>query len=224
MIKTDDQGVDGFELKHLFMMFYDKIFTELLVAEPGKIESFDPVKRTASVTVTNELQLIDGSFMSYPVINEVPVVIDGGGGFASTYPVKPGDLCLIVWQNGSLDEWSQGDNKPSSARRHSLTDCVAFVGTSPSSTSMDYDPDRAVFGNKGPRIACDGSAVHLGVDHLGVAIEDSIKGTTFSTAFDTFINTLATAVDPYSATVKAAAIAFQSAVVGGYTTSKVKVG
>lgn len=141
----------------------------LRVSLPGKIVKFDAPSQTAQV------QVGPGDL---PIISAVPVVFDGGGGYAVTFPVQAGDPCLLVFTDVSLDEWASGvDGVPTDPRAHALMDCVAILGVRSDKTKLtDFDTSRMVLGNHGPRIALDGSTVHLGVDHLAAAAQQSVRG------------------------------------------------
>jgi hypothetical protein len=220
----DATGVNGYELKHLFGYFEQKLMRDLFVSEPGKIESFDPNTRIASVSVCSKVKQTNGEWVDYGVINGVPVVISGGGGYTVTFPIKKGDGCLLVWQNCSIDQWAQSDTQPLDPRKHHLTDCVALVGLKPPSTKIDYDPDRAVFGNKGPGVACNGNTVELGVSYGEEATERAMLGTKFASAFNTFLVTMAgLPPNPYIAGIIAAVIQLQSDLGTSYTSQRVLI-
>lgn len=164
---------------------------------PGEIVSFDASKQTAQVKPLLADQILDTSGASralpQPVLNEVPIVFAGGGGFAETWPVAAGDPCLLVFSDRSLDLWFArgGAVAPDDARSHDITDAVAILGArSKPGALTDFDTARAVWGNKGPRIAADGTLLHLGVSHNQSATESAVLGSTFMSALSTFLDSL----------------------------------
>lgn len=88
-----------------------------------------------------------------PVLVDVPISFPGGGGCILTFPIKPGDECLVVFASRCLDAWWQqgpgtaeatGDIVPPPyARMHSLSDGIAFVGLRSSPRELDIDVDTA---------------------------------------------------------------------------------
>jgi phage baseplate assembly protein gpV len=117
--------------------------TNIWTALPGRISSYNPTNNTCTVlpmvqcSVTN----IDGtqSWVSMPLLLDVPVSFPQGGGFALTFPVNNGDECLLIFSSRSIDNWyAQGfqatnnnshDALPQSNKNmHSLNDAFAIVG------------------------------------------------------------------------------------------------
>jgi Phage protein Gp138 N-terminal domain len=170
------------------------------VSMPGVIQSFDDSSQTADVLPvligTNTVAGIDLPDPD-PVLPGVPVAFVGGGGFAATFPVAPGDPCLVIFCDLAIGDWvaQGGAVQPWDTSRHTLNGAVALLGVrSRPGALTEFDPSRAVFGNHGPRVACDGSAVHLGVAHLEPATQDAIRGTTHLAALNTLFAAISAAV------------------------------
>jgi hypothetical protein len=74
----------------------------------------------------------DGSTVavSLPLLVDVPIVYPRGGGATLTFPITPGDECLVVFSARSIDTWWQsgGVQIPNEARRHDLSDGLAIFG------------------------------------------------------------------------------------------------
>jgi hypothetical protein len=108
--------------------------TNARVATPGIIISFDPVRQTASVqpAITENVQVGDGpaSAVSLPILTDVPVQFPRAGGYSLTFPVKPGDECLLVFCDMCIDGWWQsgGVQDQMEKRRHDLSDAMAILG------------------------------------------------------------------------------------------------
>ena len=107
----------------------------LWTALPGIIQSFDPKTQTASIQPTIQAQFtspVDGSqkWVNLPLLGECPVFFPQGGGYALTFPVQPGNECLIVFASRCIDSWWQdsGIQPQSIIRMHDLSDGFAFVG------------------------------------------------------------------------------------------------
>ncbi|TKU47850.1 translation initiation factor IF-2 [Citrobacter sp. wls757] len=107
---------------------------QIKVAMPGIIQSFDPDTVTAVVQLgircmqTNN----DGttSTSDYPQLVDVPVIFPRGGGVTLTFPVKPGDECLLIFSDRCIDFWWQngGVQEAVDPRQHDLSDAFAIVG------------------------------------------------------------------------------------------------
>ncbi|MFT1010931.1 Gp138 family membrane-puncturing spike protein [Enterobacter hormaechei] len=110
------------------------IFIGLRVAMPGIIQSFDPSTVTCTVQPAIYGQKVgdDGSTASeaIPILPDVPVVFPRGGGCTLTFPVKPGDECLLVFSDRCIDFWWQngGVQEAVDPRQHDLSDAFAIVG------------------------------------------------------------------------------------------------
>ncbi len=172
---------------------------ELRVCTIGRIERFDPDKQVADVKplLKDSVEGEDGQEIveSLAVIPNVPVHFPGGGGFAETWPVAPGDLCTLVFTDRSIDRWfsNGGEIDPVDLSRHVLTGCTAHMGVRDSTSVLaEFDATRAVWGNKGPRMAADGSALHLGVAHNESGTQDVVRGSAFLDALDQFLDMLDT--------------------------------
>lgn len=185
----------------------DRHSERLRVSMPGQIVSFNPVEQTADVRPLLP-DVNAGITEPLPTIPAVPVVFSGGGGFAETWPVTAGDECLIVFSDRSLDRWfvTGAVLDPRDLRTHDLSDAIAILGARPRPQALpQFDPVRAVWGNNGPRIAADGLAVHLGVDHLGVGLQFALRGTQFVSDLSIFVGAVAGGATAASAAATAAA-------------------
>jgi len=110
------------------------IFSSLRVALPGIIQSFDPEAVTCTVQPAIFGQRLggDNALISeeLPTLLDVPVVFPRGGGCTLTFPVKPGNECLLVFSDRCIDFWWQngGVQEPVDPRQHDLSDAFAIVG------------------------------------------------------------------------------------------------
>lgn len=110
----------------------DTRIKRLHTALPGRIVAFDAARQVASVQPMIEQQLMDGSRQPLPMLPDVPVQFPRGGGFVLTFPVKPGDECLLVFNERCIDGWwhSGASSEPLDYRQHDLSDAVAVMGIS----------------------------------------------------------------------------------------------
>nr|WP_314590129.1 Gp138 family membrane-puncturing spike protein [uncultured Serratia sp.] len=112
----------------------DDIMSNLRVALPGIIQSFDPdaVTCVAQPAVKGYESDDAGkkSSLSLPLLVDVPVIFPRGGGVTLTFPVKAGDECLLVFSDRCIDFWWQngGVQESVDSRMHDLSDAFAIVG------------------------------------------------------------------------------------------------
>lgn len=105
------------------------VSSQLRVALPGIIQSFDPDTVTAVVQPALKGSY-DGKSLPLPLLVDVPVVFPRGGGCTLTFPVTAGDECLLIFGDRCIDFWWQngGIQEPVDLRQHDLSDGFAFVG------------------------------------------------------------------------------------------------
>ncbi|WP_312974028.1 Gp138 family membrane-puncturing spike protein [Atlantibacter sp.] len=111
----------------------ENLSTQLRVAMPGIIQSFDPDAVTCTVlpAIRGIIPTQDGTDPSdLPMLVDVPVIFPRGGGCTMTFPVKPGDECLLVFSDRCIDFWWQngGVQEPVDPRQHDLSDAFAIIG------------------------------------------------------------------------------------------------
>lgn len=120
----------------------NRILLQVNTAIPGEIVAFNPETQTCTakaairgVTITDEGEAV---YIDLPQILHVPVFFpySTSSGFSVTYPVKPGDQCLLIFSQRSYDNWLlygsiQNPSEPYSPRCHEYTDALALVGFSP---------------------------------------------------------------------------------------------
>lgn len=133
----------------------ENVAANLRVAIPGIIDSFDPIKQTATVqpAISENVRLGQGDAKptSLPLLTDVPVVFPRAGGYCLTFPVKPGDECLLVFSDMCIDGWWQsgGVQRQIETRRHDLSDAQAIIGpTSVPNAVKDYSNKAVVLRNE----------------------------------------------------------------------------
>lgn len=110
----------------------NKITKNLRVALPGIIQKYDFKKQQADIKI-NLLEVFGEQTIKYPIITNVPVLVNRSGGATISLPIKKGDSCLIVFFDRDVTAWLKGGNdlKPKTARQHHITDAVAIMGLVP---------------------------------------------------------------------------------------------
>lgn len=106
---------------------------------PGIIVSFDPDKQTAVVQPAIRRIFTEKGAVNLPVCVDVPVAFPGGGDFWLTFPVQPGDECILQFSERAIDYWyaSGGTQEPAEYRLHDLSDGIAQVGLNSQPKKLD---------------------------------------------------------------------------------------
>lgn len=112
----------------------ESFLSEVHTALPARIEQYahpladvKPVVPRVFLDKAGQEQLVE-----YPVVTDVPVFCLRGGGAFLHFPIAAGDLVLLVVAERSLDNWLETDGRQvvdhRDARRHNISDAVAFAG------------------------------------------------------------------------------------------------
>jgi hypothetical protein len=126
---TLEQRISNLEI--LINNLVSNIKSDIRVALPAKVTSFDPVKQTISCIPTiRELVNINGevSYRDLPELLDVPISTPRGGNWVITMPIKAGDECMVIFQDLCIDGWwFRGDIQNwNDLRRHDLSDAIAI--------------------------------------------------------------------------------------------------
>ncbi len=124
--------------------------SNLRVAAPGIIESFDPKTQTVTVQLAIREHIrkedLSQEWVNLPLLLDVPIVIPRAGGFTLTMPIKKGDECLVIFSDMCIDAWFSlsGVQNQIEKRRHDLSDGFAVLGTwSQPNVIKNYSTDSA---------------------------------------------------------------------------------
>ncbi|MCA7083383.1 hypothetical protein K7G19_07190 [Cupriavidus sp. DB3] len=113
---------------------FDGLRAGIWTALPGVIQSFDAKAQTSEVqpTIKIPVRKLDGTIESValPMLVDCPVQFPSGGNCTLTFPVKPGDECLVVFASRCIDAWWQsgGVQEQAEIRMHDLSDGFVFLG------------------------------------------------------------------------------------------------
>ena len=101
---------------------------------PAVVESYDARLQRANVQITVKSSSIreggERQAETVAVINAVPVLHAGGGGFRAVFPVTRGDTVLVVFASRSIDQWltKGGIVDPAFDHHHDVSDAIAITG------------------------------------------------------------------------------------------------
>ncbi|GHU95072.1 hypothetical protein FACS1894208_07260 [Clostridia bacterium] len=167
----------------------------LHTALPGVITKYDKDKCEAEILPYGKFEKPDGSFIDYPKINEVPVMVFQGNSQKTTiaYPVLPGDECLLIISEYTLDTWRGDMSESTNDLKFDLTNAVAFVGMfkKPNPLSAEaVDDDALIIEHNKNRVIFKGEdevKIHLSGDTSFITLKPD--GITIETVGDTTVKT-----------------------------------
>lgn len=118
-------------LESLLTRIMSEVKSDIRVALPAKVVSFNPSKQTVScIPTVRELVNLNGkvSYKDLPILEDVPIIMPRAGGWVITLPIKPGDECMVVFQDLCIDGWwfRGGIQNWNDLRRHDLSDAIAI--------------------------------------------------------------------------------------------------
>jgi len=165
------------------------------VGMPGRVVCYDAAKQTADVEPLVKRRHTDESgelvAVALAIVNAVPVVFEGGGGFGSTFPLAAGDTVWLAFASCSLEQWKRRGSlvDPEDDRTMHLSDAVCYPGLRDLAHPRTSAPtDRARFGKDGGvALEVTSSEVLVGG---GAGHEPTVKYTTRNTAEQTFLTAL----------------------------------
>lgn len=150
------------DLRTVLNQLKREIATTFNCHQLGTIQSFDATKQTAEVSL-NVLRMVPNldvqppqyKAVNYPLLVDVPVFINSGGTGYLTFPIQPGDTCLVLFNDRDIDNWFATGNtaEPNTQRTHDLSDGLALVGFRSLANALDdFDTDNAVFAYQNGKI------------------------------------------------------------------------
>jgi len=104
------------------------------VCLPGKVVSYHAGENRCDVKPMLPDVYTDSSgaqrVVDIPIINRVPVMVDRGGGYSITHPLKAGDFVTLLFSDKALDGFLMdgGQRTPEDPRTHDVNDAIAFPG------------------------------------------------------------------------------------------------
>ena len=139
----------------------------------GKIESYNPQTNRASITPVGSFTAPDWQELPYPAIHNVPIQYPCGNGGKSgcTFPVKPGDTCIIIFADHQIENFLSGE-KSDDMRNHSMNDAYAIPTLfSASVPTLKSNPNDVCLFNNGSLVVLNSSSMTINLaDGTSVSI------------------------------------------------------
>jgi hypothetical protein len=123
-----------YDPEEMMRLAMDSKQAQIWTALPAIIQSFNPDAMTceAQPAVNGIVRQQDGTSkeIKMPLLLDCPVFFPGGGGLTLTFPIKPGDECLVIFASRCIDAWWQqgGIKGQAELRMHDLSDGFIFAG------------------------------------------------------------------------------------------------
>lgn len=118
-----------------------EIFATINCIQIGKVEAYNKEEQTVSAQIVVKRRIGNDKIISYPLLVDCPVFFLQGGGAYFDLPIKPGDFCIILFNDRDIDDWftSGSEKEPRTKRKHSLSDGIAMVGLNPKTKVLNHD-------------------------------------------------------------------------------------
>ena len=115
----------------------------------GKIKKWDPINLTANIELLEKKQNVNGSTVSYPLLQDVPVIIYRGIGCGLTLGDLTGCSVLVHFNDRDIDNWFATGQPmlPNSDRLHNISDCFAELQLFSQAEKFTYDNQGVVLEN-----------------------------------------------------------------------------
>ncbi len=111
----------------------------------------------------------------FPALVDCPYFVLTGGTSYIDMPIKPGDYCLVLFNDTDIDLWWTQEQQgiPSTSRSHSISDGIALVGISPSIKARTMDGDKLrIIGKSGAESTTLSPAARVGDEIKTTSQED----------------------------------------------------
>ena len=198
----------------------DQIRAELNCIAIGTVIAFNQNEQSVTVSI-NYLRTIFGAVpvdspatdqssnktVSYPQLVKCPLLVNRGGNGLITFPVMPGDNCVLLFNDRDIDTWwttGSPNSAPNSYRIHDLNDALVFVGVGTQNNPiLDYNMN-------GPEIR--NLLAKLSVEDR---IKISVAGITLGNTLYSIMTTLINLANFVGDTADAAALAAEQTVLNG---------
>ena len=165
-------------LTELLRCVQDGIYTNLRVAMPASIVSYDTTTHLAEVQpLLMRTNLDNDSLVMLPKIGRVPVIHPRTAKAMLLLPIARGDMVTLLVSDRSLDKWKQSAGAPvdpNTGRKHHMADCWAIPGGWPE--TMPAIVPSAALGALA-LVVSPGTRLYMGngVDELLTVLDDTLS-------------------------------------------------
>lgn len=121
----------------------DRLYTAI----PAVVVNVDKLQSEQVVDVLPTIGRLyeDGQYLDPATVFNAPVCFPAGGGGFITFPVKRGDVVLLVFSQRDTSNWRASEGriptKPKTPRSHALTDAMVFPCLGTAQNNANVNPD-----------------------------------------------------------------------------------
>jgi hypothetical protein len=157
----------GISEAELLARAFESRLSDVYTSIVGRVEVFDPVKRTADVApmVRRPVPLASGevAYEDLPIVPSVLLLYPSAGALSITWPLVPGDFVVLLVTTHAIGQWRQAAtlSNPGDLRQHHLGSCLALPLLGNPLTAAAVDPDGLVL--EAPAIKLGAGATESGV-------------------------------------------------------------
>ena len=133
----------------------NSIFSQLNCVQIGTIQSYDKDSNTCTVTINTLRQYGESNITQYPILQDIPLIVLGGGDGELTFPSPVGSDCILLINDRDIDLWFESGQTttPNTPRLHDISDAIALVGIrNLINPLIDYDDTATTLRNKNTKI------------------------------------------------------------------------
>lgn len=175
----------GFAIQGFITQF---LAGNLNTAMPGKVISYDDVRRVVDIKPMLRKACMDGTQQEFPVLSSVPVAVYGTKGAGVKLPIAAGDYVLLIFSQRQTDDFFNNGqiNNTQLSRQFHLSDAVALPGLFPQSWNEGTtgSGDIQIY-NNGGKVTVTAS----GDIELGEAFLSSLVKSSFISIFNAHVHT-----------------------------------
>lgn len=150
-----------------------EIFLTMNCVAIGTIQTFNSADCTAQIQINyprvfvqmDSAGVTKNETQPYPLLMQVPCVVLSGGAAGLTFPISPGDSCVVLFNDRDFSNWfASGATTapPASLDHHGMGNGIAIVGIrSAANPIAGYDTTHAKLYNGNTQVAVSASKVKI---------------------------------------------------------------
>jgi len=124
----------------------------------GKIVKWYPERLIADIEILEKKKTVNGSIQNYPLLQEIPVLINYGNNAGLTLGDLTGCEVVLHFNDRDIDKWFLTGNSmiPNSERLHHINDCFAELRIFSQPNIISYDNTGVVLSNDAMKLKLTG--------------------------------------------------------------------
>lgn len=182
-------------LSAAFEVVFDSKISGVHTQMPGQVVSYDYKSQKADIQPLIKKRYSDGTVESFPILTNVPIILNRTKNSGITFPINKGDGVLIEFTERSLENWylSGQEVEPGDPRKFDLSDSVAIVGL------FSFKDDNLASNNEDLEIHHGGQKITITSDgdiKIGTQSLKKLVTEEFKAIFDSHVHNVSTVGSP----------------------------